>query len=96
MISIIYYDQTPSAFDAVVHEMNETMYAGVKISMLVDSDCLTSELTRVVSVRSSGFPISSLVTIQGPRGAKVSMLLPLNHCFSLNCASRSVTSLRQV
>ena len=64
-----------------------------KIISDVLESCITSPLTRVVSLRFCG---SSIWTSSEPSGQNVSRLFARTHCTSANCRSRAETSLATV
>src|SRR5271154_4088250 len=83
----------------VVEPERKAMRVGtLKIMSAVLESCMVWLLMRVLIWRELGLGISSGVTMAGPRGQKVSKVLPRHHwepphCF---CQSRAETSLAQV
>ena len=77
-------------------DSTETTVAISKIMSFVFELCRVRPFTRVITARLFPSPASSLVTIQGPRGPKLSSALPLNHWLWARCTSRAETSFMMV
>src|SRR3954465_13930655 len=78
-----------------IYDRYDTSFFTPNIIVLVLPVCLRWPLTSSHMARFCGSLISSAVTNHGPRGAKVSKLLPLDHWLPCSsCHSRSETSLQ--
>jgi hypothetical protein len=73
-------EMTSPGSRVITLEMNAIASATGKTIADVCASCSTSPPIVSVMRRSCGSPSSSAVTIHGPNGPNVSMLLPASHC----------------